>query len=103
MVEVLPFIGKMSALVKSGFIRSLHKRLLFCKLKIVFKTSNRLKNHFSFNNIVSKPLRSCQIYNFTFGSGNASYTGKTFRYMKVRVSEHQRVSPRAGKHFKRTL
>ena len=38
---VLPYMGKMSALVKSGLARSLHKRLPFCKVKIVFKTSNR--------------------------------------------------------------
>ena len=61
---VLPFMGKMSALVKSGLARSLHKRLPFCKVKIAFKTSNRLKNYFSFKNVVPEPLRSCQIYNF---------------------------------------
>ena len=33
----------------------------------------------------------------------ASYTGKTFRHMKVRVSEHQGVLPRTGKHLKGTL
>ena len=59
---------KISALVKCGLIRSLHKRLPFCKVKIVFKTSNCLKNYFSFKDIVPKLLRSCQIYNFTYGS-----------------------------------
>ena len=100
---VLPFMGKISALIKSGFIRSLHKRLSFCKIKIVFKTSKRLKNYFSFKDIVPEPLRSCQISNFTCGSYNASYTGKTFRHMKVRVSEHQGVSTRPGKHLRGTL
>ena len=98
--SVLPFMGKMSALVKSGLARSLHKRLPFCKVKIIFKTSNRLKNYFSFKDVIPEPLRSCQIYNFTCGSCNASYIGKTFRHMKVRVSEHQGVSPRTGKHLK---
>ena len=93
----------MSALVKSGLARSLHKRLPFCKVKIVFKTSNRLKNYFNFKYVVPEPLRSCQIYNFTCGSCNASYIGKTFRHMKVRVSDHQGVSPRTGKHLKGTL
>ena len=93
----------MSALVKSGLVRSLHKRLPFCKVKIVFKTSNRLTNYFSFKDVVSEPLRSCQIYNFTYGSCNASYIGKTFRHMRVRISELQGVSPRTGKHLKRTL
>ena len=49
---VLPFMGKMSALVKSGLVRSLHKRLPFCKVKIVFKTFNRLTNYFSFKDVV---------------------------------------------------
>ena len=66
--SVLPSMGKMSALVKSGLARSLHKCLPFCKVRIVFKTSNRLRNYFSFKDVVPKPLRSCQIYNFTCGS-----------------------------------
>ena len=100
---VLPFLGKISAIVKSGLVKSLHKRLPFCKIRVVFKTTNRLKNYFSFKDTISEPLRSCQIYNFTCGSCNASYHGKTFRHMKVRVSEHQGVSPRTGKLLKGTL
>ena len=100
---VLPYIRKMSALVKSGLARSLHKRLPFCNVRIVFKTSNRLRNYFSFKDVVPGTLRSCQIYNFKCGSCNASYTGKTFRHMKVRVSEYQGMSPRTGKHLKGAL
>ena len=84
----LHFMGKMSALVKSGLPRSLQKRLPFCKVKIAFKTSNRLNNYFNFKDVVPEPLRSCQIYSFTCGSCNASYIGKTFKHMKIRVSEH---------------
>ena len=84
---VLPFMGKMSALVKSGLVRSLHKRLPFFKIKIVFKTSNHLTSYFSLKVVVPEPLCSCQIYNFTCRSCNASYIGKTFTHMKVRVSE----------------
>ena len=96
-------MGKMSALVKSGLARPLHKRLPFCNIRIVFKNSNRLRNYFSFKDVVSVPLRSCQISNFTCGRCSASYVGKTFRHMKVRVSEHQGVSPQTGKHLKGTL
>ena len=97
---VLPYMEKISALVKSGFARSLHKHLLFCKVRIVFKTSNRLRNYFSFKDVVPEPLRSCQIYNSTCGSCNASYIGKTFRYMKIRVSEHQGLSPPTVQYLK---
>ena len=37
------------------------------------------------------------------GSCIASYIGKTYRHFKVRVSEHQGVSPRTGKPVKGTL
>ena len=100
---VLFFMGKMSALVKSGFIRSLRKRLHLCKEKVVFRTSCCLKNYFCFKDAIPEPLRSCQIYNITCGSYNASYIGKTFRHIKFRVSEHQRVSPRTGIYLKGTL
>ena len=40
----------MSALVKSGLARSLHKRLSSCKVRIVFKTSNRLRKNNNNNN-----------------------------------------------------
>ena len=99
---VSPFTGKMSALVKPGPARSLHKSLPLCKVKIAFKASNSLKNYFRFKDAVPEPLRSCQIYNFTCGNCNASYIGKTFTHMKVGVLEHQGVSPRTGKHLKGT-
>ena len=63
---VLPFMGKMSALVKYGLIRSLHKRLPFCKVKIIF----------SLKDVVPEPPRFCQIYNFTCWNCNALYVGK---------------------------
>ena len=94
---------KVPALVKSGLIISLHKRLPFCKVKIYLKTSNRLNNYFSFKGVVPEPLRSSQIYNFTWESCNASHIGKTCRHFKIRVSEHQGVSPRTGKHLKGTF
>ena len=66
-------------------------------------TSNRLRNYFSFKGVVPEPLCSCEIYNFTCKSCNASYIGKIFRHMKVNVSEYQGVSPRRGIHLKGTL
>ena len=100
---VLSFMGKMSALVKSGFIRSLRKRYPLCKEKVVFRTSCCLKDCFCFKDAIPEPLRSCQIYNITCWSYNASYIGKTFMHIKFRVSEHQGVSPRTGIHLKGTL
>ena len=58
-------MGKMSGLFKSlNNVRSLNKRLSFCKVKIVFEISNCLKHYFSFKDVVPEPLRSCPIYKF---------------------------------------
>ena len=98
-----PFLGNMSGVIKTGLSKLLQKRIPFCKLWFIFKSTNRLKSYFNFKDVWPEPLRSCQIYKFTCGSCSVSYTGKTFRHLKVRVSEHQGVSPRTGKIVKGTL
>ena len=86
-------------------VLSFMAKMINWKVKIVFETSNRLKikTLFSFKDIVPEPLGSFQVYNFMCASCSGSYTGKTFRHMKFKVSEHQRMSPRKGKHLKGTL
>ena len=71
---------------------------LFVRLKL-FLRSLIVWKIICFKDVVSEPLRSCQIYNFTCRSSNASSIGKTFRHFKVRVSEHQGASPRTGKQL----
>ena len=58
---------------------------------------------FPFKDSVPKTLWSNLIYKFLCGNCIASYIGKTYRPFKVRVSEHQGVSPRPGKPVKATL
>ena len=82
--------------------RCISKRLKFCKLKIIFQTGNRLKNYFRFKDRVPETLQSNFVYKFKCGSCTASYYGKTYRHMKVRVSEQQDLSPRTGKLVKGT-
>ena len=100
---VLPYLGNNSLILKTNLIKTLGKNLRFCKVKVVFKTASTLRSYFRFKDVIPENLRSCQIYNFKCGSCNASYIGKTFRHMKVRISVHQGVSPRTGKNIKGTL
>ena len=81
----------------------MNKHVKFCKLRVIFQTNNRLSNYFRFKDSVHKTLRSNLIYKFSCKSCTASYIGKTYRLFKVRVSEHQGVSPRTGKPVKGTL
>ena len=100
---VLPFLGSVSYIIKTQLNKTINRHLKFCKLRVIFKTNNRLSNYFRFKDVIPEPIRSCQIYKFSCRSCNASYIGKTVRHMKVRVSEHQGISPRTGKVVKGTL
>ena len=100
---MLPYLRNISSITKRRLNRCISKRLKFCQLKIIFQTSRRLKNYFRFTDRVPEILQSNFAYKYKCGSCTASYYGKTYRQMKVRVSEHQSVSPRTGKRVKGTL
>ena len=46
---------------------------------------------------------TCNRDSFLCGNCTASYYGKTYRHIKILVSEHQGVFPRTGKRVKGTL
>ena len=100
---MLPYLGNISSITKKRLNRCISKRLKFCKLKIIFQTGNRLKNYFRFKDHVPETVQSNFVYKFKCGSCTTSYYGKTYRDMKVPVSEHQGVSPRTGKRVKSML
>ena len=99
----LPYLGKMSQIVKTRLTKTMNKYMKFYKLRVIFQTNNTLKNYFRFKNSVPETLRSNVIYKFSCGSCTASCIGKTYRHFKVRVLEHQGVSPRTGKPVRGTL
>ena len=100
---MLAYLGNISSITKKILNRYISKRLKFCKLKIIFQTGNGLKNYYRFKDRVPETLQSNFGYKFKCGSYTASYCGKTYKHMKVRVSEHHGVSPRTGKRVKDTL
>ena len=93
----------MCQIVKTRLTKTMIKHMKFCKLRVIFQTNIRLKNYFRFKDSVLETLQSNLIYKFLCGSCTACYIGKTYRHFKVRVSEHQSVSPRTGKPIKGTL
>ena len=100
---VLPYLGNISNITKKKLNKCIGKRLKICKLQIIFQTGNELKNYFRFKDRVPGTLQSNFVYKFKWGSCTASYYGKTYRHIKVRVSGHQDDSPRIGKRVKGTL
>ena len=93
----------MFQIVKTVLTNTMNKLMKFFVLRVILEANNRLKSYFSFKDPVHETLRSNLIYKFSCGSCTASYIGKTYRHFKVRVSEHQGISPRLRKAVKGTL
>ena len=100
---VLPYLGNISSITKKRLNRCISKRLKFCKLEIIFQTCRRLQNYFRFKDRVLETLQSNFVNKFKCRSCTTSYYGKTYGYIKARVSELQGVSSRTGKRVKVTL
>ena len=103
LIIILPYLSNISQIVKIKLTKTMLKHMKFCKLRVIFQTNNRLKNYFRFKDFVPVALRSSLIYKLSCGSCTVSYIVKTYRYFKVRVSQHRGVSPRTGKPVKGTL
>ena len=95
----LPFLGKQSLELKSKLIRFSSKYFPTCRIKVVFKCKNRLKNFLVFKDRIPLNVRSHLLYRYTCSGCNAIYIGKTKRHYLVRVFEHLGISMRTHKKF----
>jgi hypothetical protein len=95
----LPFLGKQSLELKSKIGRFVEKNFPTCRIKVIFKCSNRLKNFLVFKDKIPLNVRSHLLYRYTCDSCNAIYIGKTRRHYLVRVFEHLGISMRSHKKF----
>ena len=93
---ILPYLGVQSLKLRTRLTKVFSESLRHCSLKVIFKSSCRLSNLFSFKDRIPLMLRSGIVYNFTCVGCNANYYGKTIRHFKVRACEHLRISPLTG-------
>ena len=54
LIIVLPYLGKMSQIVKTRLTKTMNKHMKFCKLRVIFQTNNRFRNFFCFKNLTVK-------------------------------------------------
>ena len=52
---ILPYLGKMSQIIKTRLTKTMNKRMKFCKLRVIFQTHDKLRNYFCFKDSVLKP------------------------------------------------
>ena len=96
-VIVLPFLGSISLLVKKNLIQTFSQFVPTFKLKVVFRTGNRLTSYFTFKDVFPKSLISGVVYQYKCAKCNFGYIGSTYRYFEKRLEEHLHVSALTGK------
>ena len=52
LIIILPYLGKMSQIVKYRLTKTMNKHIKFCKLRVIFQTNNILRNYFHFKDFV---------------------------------------------------
>ena len=93
----LPFLGRLSLQIRKKLRLIANSHLPHCKLRVVFKIRNRLRNNFRFKDIIPNELKSNVLYKYTCSSCNARYEGETSRHSYVRFCEHLGITPYLGK------
>ena len=97
---VLPYLGAKSLSLRTNLVRLISKSFPYCKLTVIFKSSNRLGNYFKFKDRIPKSLLSGVIYRYLCDRCNSVYIGKTKRYYEKRLEEHLSISALTGKPMK---
>ena len=97
---VLPFLGTTSLAIKKNMVRAIERTVPFVKVKVIFKTGNRIASWFRFKDVFPPSLQSGVIYKYTCSKCNFRYIGSTFRYFEKRLEEHLHISSLTGKPLK---
>ena len=97
---MLPFLGPLSLQIRTWISKLAASKLPYCNLKVVFRSTRRLSNCFSFKDNIPKFLCSGLVYKFSCSDCNVTYYAKTKRHFKVRMSEHLSISSKTGKTVK---
>ena len=92
---VLPYLGKLSLEIRSRICKTV-SRSLGCRLRVIFQSTNRLRNLFSVKDKIPVCMRSYILYKFTCKGCNAIYYGKSERHFHVRACEHLGISHLTG-------
>ena len=90
------FLGDVSKLVETQLKALFSKYYPQINLRVVYKSVDRLGDHFRLKDPTLRDCMSCLIYQYTCESCNALYIGKTAQHFKIRICQHQGISFRTG-------
>ena len=88
----LPYIGPPSHTLARKLSNVINANYNTVQLKPVFTAARKIGSFFHHKDRMLDPLCSSVVYQYTCGSCNASYVGKTLRNLSIRTDEHKGVS-----------
>ena len=100
MVCVFLFLDRKSLEIKKQLQNAIEKTLPHCELKIIFRSSCKIANHFHFQDVLPKKLCCGIVYSFKFNSCKAIYYGKTKHHFYVKAAEHMGIPHLPAKRLK---
>ena len=97
---VLPYLGTHSLRLKKRLNKLLKEESPSGKLKMVFRTTQRMSSCFRFKDAISRSLLLRVIYEYKCPRCNSSYIGSSCRYWEKRLEKHLHMSALMGKPVK---
>ena len=92
----MPYLGEHSDCLKRKLHSLVQRFYPQVDMHLIFRSSRTIGSFFQFKDKLPAMLRSQVIYKYQCGQCPSTYIGKTWRQLKVRVSEHKGISFRTG-------
>ena len=92
----LPFLGPQTYVAKRKLSAHITKFYPHVCIRFIITPFLTIKNVFFFKDKLPISLVSTVIYQYSCGQCSATYIGETRKQLKVRVSQHKRISFRTG-------
>ena len=101
LIYVLPYLPKTSLDLRTRLRGAIEENLLYCKLKVIFRSKCNFNTLFSFKESLEKKIHSGLIHRCSCSNCKVTYYRKTFRHFFTRATEHMGISNCTGKHLKK--
>ena len=85
---ILPYLGSLSDNLEKSVKSIVHSAYNQVNLKVVFRTSFRIKHLFQLKDVIPKRLKSKVVYGIHCSGCEDFYVGKTKRHLITRFNEH---------------
>ena len=93
-------MGRLTLEIRTRLRNIISKRVPSCQLRLITRSTRRLRNIFHYKDLLPIALRSYVIYQYKCKNCNVLYYGKRDRHFNHRACEHLGISHLTGHRYK---